>query len=71
MTREAMDLTLDASVYSGQPLPVEDVIEVLSPFAGHKLEAGPIELRGAYALGPFRGERAVSTAVLSRPGSPT
>lgn len=53
--RPAIDLTLDASVYSGQPLPVEDVIEVLSPFAGHELEAGPMEMRGAYALRPVEG----------------
>ena len=53
--RPAMDLTLDVSVYSGQPLPVEDVIEVLSPFAGHDLEAGPMELRDAYALRPVEG----------------
>ena len=53
--RQAMELTLDASVYSGQPLPAEDVIEVLSPFAGHDLEAGPIELHGAYALRPVAG----------------
>jgi hypothetical protein len=53
--RPAMDLTLDASVYSGQQLPVQDVIEVLSPFAGHELEAGPMELRGAYALRPVAG----------------
>jgi hypothetical protein len=54
-TQPPMELTLEASVYSGQPLPVEDVIEVLSPFAGHELAAGPMELRGAYALRPLEG----------------
>jgi hypothetical protein len=54
--RPPMDLTLEALVYSGQPLPVEDVIEVLSPFAGHELEAGPVEARGAYALRPVEGD---------------
>jgi hypothetical protein len=51
----AMDLTLEASVYSGQPLPVDDVIEVLRPFAGKDLEAGPMQLQGAYALRPVEG----------------
>jgi len=54
--RPPMDLTLGASVYSGQPLPVEDVIQVLSPFAGQQLEAGPIQARGAYALRPVEGD---------------
>jgi hypothetical protein len=53
--RPGMELTLDASVYSGQPLPVEDVIQVLSPFAGHELEAGPMQLQDAYALRPVEG----------------
>jgi hypothetical protein len=53
--RPAMDLTLEASVYSGQPLPVADVIEVLRPFAGEDLEAGPMKVRGAYALRPVDG----------------
>ncbi len=53
--RPPMDLTLEASVYSGQPLPVEDVIQVLSPFAGHRLEAGPMDVGGAYALRPVEG----------------
>jgi hypothetical protein len=51
----AMDLTLQASVYSEQPLPVADVIDVLRPFAGEDLEAGPIRLEGGYALRPVRG----------------
>jgi hypothetical protein len=54
--RPPMDLTLEASVYSGQPLPVEDVISVLAPFAGHDLEAGPIQMHGAYALRPVEGD---------------
>jgi hypothetical protein len=53
--RLPMDLTLEASVYSAQPLPVDDVSSVLSPFAGHVLEAGPMELRDAYALRPTEG----------------
>jgi hypothetical protein len=53
--RPEMELTLDASVYSGRPLPVEDVIQVLSPFAGHELEAGPMQLQDAYALRPVEG----------------
>jgi len=53
--RPPMDLTLDASAYSGQPLPVQDVIDVLSPFAGHDLETGPTQLNGAYALRPAEG----------------
>jgi hypothetical protein len=53
--RPAMDLTLEASVYTGQPLPVQEVIEVLRPFAGQDLEAGPIEVQGAYALRPVEG----------------
>jgi len=54
--RPATDLTLEASVYSGQPLPVEDVIEVLRPFAGQDLEAGPMQVQGAYALRPVEGD---------------
>jgi hypothetical protein len=54
--RPAMDLTLDASVYSGQQLPVEDVIAVLRPFAGgRELQPGPLRLEGAYALRPMEG----------------
>jgi hypothetical protein len=51
----AMDLTLEASVYCGQPLPVDDVIDVLRPFAGKDLEAGPMQAQGAYALRPVDG----------------
>jgi hypothetical protein len=54
--RPAEDLTLEASVYSGHRLPVQDVIEVLSPFAGHDLEAGPMQVEGAYALRPVDGD---------------
>jgi hypothetical protein len=54
--RPTPDLTLEASVYSGQPLPVQDVIEVLSPFAGQELEAGPEQDQGAYALRPVEGD---------------
>jgi hypothetical protein len=52
---EMEELTLEAWVYSGQPLPVEDVIEVLRPFAGHDLEPRPMQLPGAYQLRPVEG----------------
>jgi hypothetical protein len=54
--RPALDLTLEASVYSGQPLPVADVVDVLRPFAGQDLEPGPMEVNGAYALRPVEGD---------------
>jgi hypothetical protein len=53
--RPGMNLTLEAWVYSGQPLPVDDVIDVLRPFAGKDLEARPMEVQGAYALTPVEG----------------
>lgn len=54
--RPAMDLTLGASVYSGQKLPVEEVIAVLRPFvSGQELAAGPLQVQDAYALRPVEG----------------
>jgi hypothetical protein len=53
--RPAMELTLEASVYSGRPLPVDAVVDVLRPFAGHDLEPGPMKVEGAYALRPVEG----------------
>lgn len=54
--RPPMELTLDASVYSEQQLPVEEVAAVLRPFAdGKNLEPGPLEAHGAYALRPVEG----------------
>lgn len=55
LPRPAMDLTLQASVYSGQELPVDDVIAVLRPFAGEDLEAGPVQAQDVYALRPVDG----------------
>lgn len=54
--RPAMDLTLDASVYSGRQLPADEVAAVLRPFVdGKELQPGPLRLEGAYALRPVEG----------------